>query len=738
MRKAELRKLRRLDATKEMMSKAAADETVEAKYWWEKKTYTHAAYIRAQHLGNYLKVTVFATEWMKKGISTPCHEIFIDVDAQCWENRCLDEAGSETGWTKAMINNLSLPRKDGSWLAYLGEGDVWMDAHQAANVKKTLKTNASGYHAIREWQSKARAEEIRERRRKECEPWDKDMELIPELPKDFKSWITHTAVNEQYIFYEYVRGGAKTGWCSACLHEVKIKDTPHHNAHGRCTRCHKEITYKAAGRIKTLAQCVTDAQIMQNIVGGIVVRYFNAEVYYGDDYKKPDVRIYETCRTLISDSYTRYRYELYKNTEMRWCEESMTSYWQGRGPVYKTNINRIRCEKVTKSGLINLVKNNEPTDCAFWLYNIINMPVAEKCAKAGAYKLAAYMIVHNGSISSRETELTKALRIDRMRLHRLVEANGGNIYLKYLQAEKAADTIWPDDIIKAFEAAGVYYSELSSLRSHMSLVAVYNFLEKNRGTDTLRQTVRTYNDYCNMAVKAKLDMSAEQNYKPKNLKAAHQKVVDMLNAEGYRKIAMKAAKKWPKVNAECKKLKKYEYSGDKYMIVAPCGITDIVREGSVLGHCIHTCDFYYDRIQQRESFIMFLRKKETPDTPWYTLEIEPGGNIRQKRTVGDNQNADLKAAVPFLHDWQRWLQRTLSDEDRKLAAVSDRKRRESYRKIREENKRVWHGKLAGKSLADVLEADFLGLDEEMEKLNETRAEDTADILFGDNEQKEAI
>ena len=35
----------------------------------------------------------------------------------------------------------------------------------------------------------------------------------------------------------------------------------------------------------------------------------------------------------------------------------------------------------------------------------------------------------------------------------------------------------------------------------------------------------------------------------------------------------------------------------------------------------------------RETYLLFLRRAARPDVPWYTLEIEPGGNIRQKKSV---------------------------------------------------------------------------------------------------------
>lgn len=313
-----------------------------------------------------------------------------------------------------------------------------------------------------------------------------------------------------------------------------------------------------------------------------------------------------------------------------------------------------------------------------------------------------------------ETELTKALGIDRMRLSRLVAHDGGSLYLSYLQREKIDNTIYPDDILLDLTEKHIALPNLKIMLEHMTLVKAYNYLVRQSDPsdkNPMSQALTTYNDYMNMAVRLQMDTSAEQIYKPKNLKKNHAKVIDLLSQESWDKTAQEIMKKFPKVDKELPRFLKYEYKGSAYQIVAPRTVTDIVREGSLLRHCIHTCDFYFSRYETRETFILFLRKNDNPSKPWYTLEVEPSGNIRQKRTVGDNQNNDLKAAVTFLHEWQQWLQKILSDEDKKLAKISEKKRKENYKKIRAAEKRVWHGKLQGQLLADVLEADFLGLEE---------------------------
>ena len=64
---------------------------------------------------------------------------------------------------------------------------------------------------------------------------------------------------------------------------------------------------------------------------------------------------------------------------------------------------------------------------------------------------------------------------------------------------------------------------------------------------------------------------------------------------------------------------------------------------------------------------MFLRKKNAPQKPYYTLEVEPDGTVRQKRTYFNRQNPDIKQAEKFLLRWQKQLSRKLNKEDKMLS-----------------------------------------------------------------------
>ena len=170
----------------------------------------------------------------------------------------------------------------------------------------------------------------------------------------------------------------------------------------------------------------------------------------------------------------------------------------------------------------------------------------------------------------------------------------------------------------------------------------------------------------------------------------------------------KILNEYPHIDEICQSLKeKYEYSDEEYMIVAPTGVEDIILEGNALAHCIANSDRYWDRIENRESYILFLRKSTDPTKAFYTLEIEPDGTIRQKRSTLNEQYEDIEQATGFLLKWQQVVAKRLTTEDRSLARQSRALRTEEFEQLRKDQVTVRTGTLSGKLLVDVLMSDLM-------------------------------
>ncbi len=267
-----------------------------------------------------------------------------------------------------------------------------------------------------------------------------------------------------------------------------------------------------------------------------------------------------------------------------------------------------------------------------------------------------------------------------------------------------------DETIKFFERESIDPDDISFVMDRMSGRQIMNCIarqHRQRKTDT-KEILRLWRDYLSMALRMKMDVQKEIVYRPADIKQAHDDLVKLCDNRNVIKRAGEIALKYPDVDDILQSVKeKYEYSDEKYAVVVPVKIEDIICEGRTLGHCLDKSDIYFDRIQRRESFIVFLRRMDDIEKPYYTMEIEPDGTARQKRTTGDRQDKDFQEALSFIRKWQREVKKRLNRNDRNLAAQSAKLREEEFKELRKNQTRVYHGMLAGELLADVLEADLM-------------------------------
>lgn len=249
---------------------------------------------------------------------------------------------------------------------------------------------------------------------------------------------------------------------------------------------------------------------------------------------------------------------------------------------------------------------------------------------------------------------------------------------------------------------------------------------------TLREVYNTWFDYIDMAIGAgKLKTI---NPMPKDLHAEHNRMIAVKKQmrktkadwkQEYRKHFKEGAtyaeginKKFPKVEKVYASLaEKFSYENDTYAIVVPKTIQEIYAECLYLRLCVVRPGVtrYWERVSRRESYMVFLRKKTSPDQPYYLIEVEPCGTIRQKRSFDDEQYTDIDDAVEFLKEWQAAIQKRMTSYDRKLAKKSKEQRELDMKDLHEKKVTVRTGYLTGKLLADVLEADLLEVAVEIPK-----------------------
>lgn len=345
-------------------------------------------------------------------------------------------------------------------------------------------------------------------------------------------------------------------------------------------------------------------------------------------------------------------------------------------------------------------------------------PQLEYLIKGGYKKLSKQLIdTYRGRLGNVEgMTADEFFGFNRQRQNRLRQMNGGVMEVKWLRWEERTGKKISDEDIRWYAKKTVSPDQTFSgwaelLKRLGSPRKARNYAEKQAAISgrTVNAIANDYLDYINMAKKLRYNLAHEIFYKPKDLETAHDECVRVIREQKWEIQARGVEEKFPEVNGILESITdKYEYIGDEYRIVVPKGIVDILKEGQALGHCVDTSDRYFERIEQRTTYIVFLRKNDCPEQPYYTLEIQPSGTVRQQRTTGNMKNKEqVEAYRPFILEWQKEVRKRLTAEDRKLDKESDRIRIEEYKDLRERKELIHRGMLAGTLLVDALEGDLI-------------------------------
>ena len=715
MKKAELRKLPTISPTQNITTLAKRKSTGK-NYCGKEFKGLYKYYLRALVINGLIKVSIFNAEWVKSGKKTSQFDIFIDTEDSRYISLEKDKDGKELRWRSSMISNLIL---FDYWFGRKYEHLIWSNIDTDRKIKKALGKSGDAYIAINSYQLGVLKAKIKKKEQAECAVYDKDMKPVKATPAGFNDWIRRKAIKDHFIFYKY-RKSIKKGFCSCCNDEVDISGmSPKNNHKSRCPKCKSRITFRSTGKIKTLVSDRAYVSMIQSYPGGYVIRYFMAQMYYRkSEYWAPIIRVNEYRRSLHGDAaHKDYAWDKYKNKTYRWVPTLSKWWYDDKAVLYPRNLKYIPNAEILKQ----ITKEGKEISLVRWCDRMTRGSIYEKLANAGFTKLLIqYISDYDEPECDDSTELHKALRIDKMRLKRLKAMNGGTRELDWLRSEKEQNTIWPDEMIKLFSDAGYDTRTFSFISDHMTYPQIWEYLKKQYRDHgyTWDYTYTCWRDYMDMGAKLKIPLDLERNYKPKDVRIAHNEARDMLQGKDIEAEARKIDRKWKKLKKVYPKLEKYEYTGKEYQIIAPKSTGDIVREGMILKHCVHSCDYYFERMITDESYILFLRKTNDSKQPYYTLEVEPSGNIRQKRTTGDRQNKDFEDAKKFLEKWQREVQKKITKKEKELGKKSNALRIQELAELRKKGNRVWHGVLQGQLLADVLEADFMPVIDGKEELPE--------------------
>lgn len=710
MKRKDLGKLPVLRATTAMLKQAEQEPMTQERYYKNKRVYVHDFYARCRRFGAILKVAFYKTELLAAGGRQPLYEVFLNRKEQDF----LTYAYAEKSWRTSMLHNL------------YRFGDLFYNIRFSERDEKLiceyLGSKEEPYRAIREFQSNIRERQLLARHKKETNPWDAAMALVPPLPKDWDKWVGKVGVVQNYMFYQYQRGGAKTGYCSYCDRVVPIRK-PKHNMFTKCPRCRKQVQFKAFGKMGRFRTEKYVAYLMQPYSGGFVIREFWAERSYSKETYRNVKVFYHELRRAIFDADAKpvqaFYWGVYKQRASRWikgCNCSVGYYRDESGRVYGKTIPYLAKTCLQRTGLPELIHANMKTDPEKYLVVLKRMPNLEQLTKAGLFRLAVECTQDYYKLSSIfqttpvQRGLAPKLGLNRLELARLRKNQGGRAFLEWLQFEKQAGTPIPDFAIQWMCKEHIDPQQLQFIADRMRYGQIQHYLNRQMQELNLssERVIELWRDYLSMAFRFGYDTNDPIVYRVRKLQQRH----DELAARGEEmQLTLRAGEllqTYPHIEQNLQAIReKFAFTGKQFQIQVPDKLEDIFMDSRKLCHCIANSDVYWERMERRESYLLFLRKTAEPDTPYYTVEAEPGGTVRQVRTQYNRQNDDIGEVRTFLKIWQKQLAKRLTQKDKQLAADSHELRIKELVQLRNDQVTIHTGDLAGRLLVDVLTEDLM-------------------------------
>lgn len=626
MKKKELLSLPVLGPTPDMIQTAVKDTGEEATRWGVKiKIYRHQKYVRAAVTEGVLHIEIYDREKLtdeKTKIIKPDAIIYISAAEKRYTTRVW--RGGKAVWRQAMISNLTEMAHD--W-KYKYKERVFIIPEEETMIREylpgTMQYKGDQIDSlIQKWQVLAK-------HKNEIAAIDRIMDQVTQTPADLYQWAKKEALyQDEYMLYSTKR---KIRYCTACGQQAKIEkgEKYSHNKTAYCPACGRKVQAKSWNKQKIISDW-TDVSLLQKIDNGWIVRYFSYNRKL--ERKKTDgewmrrYRLYEHTREHYDEYLLRksvFEYGDYKQTHVhRWRYELYTSACM-EATIYYKNIDAIRAGTGLQDLAIEKLAESQKGRKIMLQLLMKEANVARYLIDGGLCRLAAdeYAKQYGRAIKASKSTPEEILGINRDRIARLKALDGGEAMLEWLQYEQKSQLPIRQKTLARLDEEEYRLDDLSfALKRGGKLEKIMNYIKKQPGDRN--HILQEWQDYLRMAQAERMDTSDEIVLYPKDLHARHQALVDLRNAREKKKTD----RKYQALNRQIKKRlpeARIYYWKDKDYIIIPAGrCQELIEEGRTLHHCVGASDTYMRRMAEGRSWICFLRKKDSIEKAYYTIEID--------------------------------------------------------------------------------------------------------------------
>ena len=439
------------------------------------------------------------------------------------------------------------------------------------------------------------------------------------------SFILDRADNFYIIYSEKT----SEGYCTCCHKQVRLNYTAH-NIITNCPDCGQSVTLKNKryGRknLEERGQILWFKKIEEKTFAQLDNYYISYQSI------KPIVTYYPRAQYMLSKKkriYYRYEYGWKLSDHIKLPAEQGGFYSHyAKNLIFDNYLTEIGTDlKYANLDMSRLecFKNAYADVLIRYIANFLRYQSIELLEKAGFINIVANKIAGRGS---------RNINWQAKSLEKILKMKPGEI-----KKFKPYESIKNLDLYNELKKEG-YEVEFSQLhyfkygwQETMKFITEYiDYKKALKYLDTQKDmSLIIYRDYLSECKSLHMDMKDKTVLRPKDLAEAHSRTSQRI-ADNKNKIIKE---KFIKTQSEIFDVGSYEFN-DLIMFAAKIP-EELDKESEALKHCVRT---YKEKVADGRCAILFIRHKNNPNTPFYTLELDPKQNIVQCRGYKNQSMTD--------------------------------------------------------------------------------------------------
>lgn len=492
------------------------------------------------------------------------------------------------------------------------------------------------------------------------------MQGVTPMDEPFRDWIKENVFQERYLFAE--TRALKRGYrcrCTTCQKTYFLQEKPKHNETTECKKCHTAVIVKTRTSDVTERKNILVAQSYNETTW--VLRHFKAQMNQNIMFKKANISlaVYERFRMFMTKAGTEKIYygAFYDagGNEQIWETEKHGKVIDKSFYFYPGRIEELTAKHID-TGLLRTLQHIADLKIEMNTNELIrrwwNSSYLEYLIKGKFYRMTnetlSYWVLSE-LVDYEADTIHGFLKLDKQRSYRLRDLNGGKHALEILQEEKATGNKVSQENLEYVNKNKIPIKNLRYIhdRTGLTVNQILNYYrrqcEKNR--QSYEQFNNFYKDYLDMAEEQRMNLTDDIVRRNPNMMEYHNRYAEEKNKAADEKKIAEARNKYPDIEKDYEiNCKRFAWENEDYSILVPRHAGDIVMEGRLQHHCVGG-DNYLSSMNNRKSYILFLRRKEQLDIPYYTIEVED--NKIHQRYAAYNREPDAQEVDKVLKKWMR-------------------------------------------------------------------------------------